>query len=127
MLVLTRKKEESIMIGDDVEITIVDIDGDNVRLSIIMERFAITLSLSQQNKGKWDERDEKHKSIIIGDDVKIIIVNVCRDLVRLGSDAADVIPVHRREIYDANQRKKSAAKEKTAAEDSEDENEEVIP
>jgi carbon storage regulator len=30
MLVLTRRKDESIMIGDDVEITIVDIRGDNV-------------------------------------------------------------------------------------------------
>ncbi len=34
MLVLTRRKDESIMIGDDVEITIVDIRGDNIRLGI---------------------------------------------------------------------------------------------
>jgi len=34
MLVLTRQKNESIMIGDDVEITIVDIRGDKVRLGI---------------------------------------------------------------------------------------------
>jgi len=35
MLVLSRKKKESIMIGDDVEITIVDVIGDKVRLGII--------------------------------------------------------------------------------------------
>ena len=34
MLVLSRRKDESIMIGDDVEITIVDIRGDKVRLGI---------------------------------------------------------------------------------------------
>ncbi|NQU77020.1 MAG: carbon storage regulator CsrA [Planctomycetes bacterium] len=34
MLVLSRQKEETIMIGDDVEITIVDIRGDKVRLGI---------------------------------------------------------------------------------------------
>ncbi len=34
MLVLSRKRDETIMIGDDVEITIVDIRGDKVRLGI---------------------------------------------------------------------------------------------
>ncbi|MEO2009155.1 MAG: carbon storage regulator CsrA [Pirellulaceae bacterium] len=34
MLVLTRKKEQSIVIGDDIKITIVDIRGDKVRLGI---------------------------------------------------------------------------------------------
>ncbi len=34
MLVLSRQKDETIMIGDDVEITVVDIRGDKVRLGI---------------------------------------------------------------------------------------------
>jgi len=34
MLVLSRQKNESIMVGDDVEITIVDVRGDKVRLGI---------------------------------------------------------------------------------------------
>ncbi len=34
MLVLSRQKDESIMIGDDVEITIVDVRGGKVRLGI---------------------------------------------------------------------------------------------
>jgi len=34
MLVLSREKDESIMIGDDVEITIVDVRGYKVRLGI---------------------------------------------------------------------------------------------
>ena len=34
MLVLSRQKDQSIIIGDDVEITIVDVRGDKVRLGI---------------------------------------------------------------------------------------------
>jgi len=34
MLVLSRRKDESIIIGDNVEITIVDVRGDKVRLGI---------------------------------------------------------------------------------------------
>ncbi len=34
MLVLSRKKNESIMINDDIVITVVEIQGDKVRLGI---------------------------------------------------------------------------------------------
>ena len=34
MLVLSRQKDESIIIGDDITITIVDVRGDKVRLGI---------------------------------------------------------------------------------------------
>lgn len=38
MIVLSRQRDESIMIGDDVEITIVDIRGGKVRLGITAPR-----------------------------------------------------------------------------------------
>jgi len=34
MLVLSRKRDETIMIGDNIELTVVDIRGDKVRLGI---------------------------------------------------------------------------------------------
>jgi carbon storage regulator len=34
MLVLSRQRDETIMIGDDIEVTVVDIRGDKVRLGI---------------------------------------------------------------------------------------------
>ncbi|KKL49245.1 hypothetical protein LCGC14_2317440 [marine sediment metagenome] len=34
MLVLSRQKDESIMIGDNIEVTIVDVHGGRVRLGI---------------------------------------------------------------------------------------------
>lgn len=38
MLVLSRQRDEAIMIGDEVEITVVDIRGDKVRLGITAPR-----------------------------------------------------------------------------------------
>ena len=54
------------------------------------------------------QRDE---SIVIGDDIEIVIVDVRGDKVRLGITAPKHIPVHRREIYDAIQREKNEKKE----------------
>lgn len=34
MLVLSRKKDESIIIGDDIRITVIEVRGDKVRLGI---------------------------------------------------------------------------------------------
>src|SRR5690606_3434060 len=42
------------------------------------------------------KRDE---SIMIGDDIKIIVVDVRGDQVKLGIDAPRHIPVHRQEVY----------------------------
>jgi carbon storage regulator len=55
MLVLTRKTNESIMLNDDIEITIVSIDGDQVKLGINapknveIHRKEIYLSIQQEN------------------------------------------------------------------------------
>jgi carbon storage regulator len=38
MLVLSRKKHESIVIGEDIQITVVEIRGDKVRLGITAPR-----------------------------------------------------------------------------------------
>lgn len=34
MLVLSRKKGESIIIGDDIELTVLSVDGDTIKLGI---------------------------------------------------------------------------------------------
>jgi carbon storage regulator len=55
------------------------------------------------------QRDE---SIMIGDDVKVTIVDVRGDKVRLGITAPTSIPVHRMEIYEAIQREKAEAEKR---------------
>jgi len=34
MLVLSRKRDESIIIGDDIEVTVIDVRGDTVRIGV---------------------------------------------------------------------------------------------
>ena len=57
---------------------------------------------------------QRNESIMIGDDVKVMIVDVRGDKVRLGITAPKSIPVHREEIYYAIQREKAEAKEAEA-------------
>lgn len=56
MLVLSRKKDESIMIGDQIELKILEIEGDQVKLGIVapksvkVYRTEVYESIQQQNK-----------------------------------------------------------------------------
>lgn len=57
MLVFSRVKDESFMIGDDVEVTIVDVRGEKVRLgitapkSIPVHRKEVYLKLQKEKGG----------------------------------------------------------------------------
>ena len=63
MLVLSRQKNESIMIGDDVEITIVDVRGDKVRLGIAAPK-AISVHRKEVYEAIQREKEqEKHQEI----------------------------------------------------------------
>jgi len=44
---------------------------------------------------------KKNESIVINDDITIVIVEIRGDKVRLGIECPKEIPVHRREVYDA--------------------------
>ncbi len=46
----------------------------------------------------------KDETIVIGDDVRVTIVDIRGDTVRLGITAPKAIPVYRQEIYEAIQR-----------------------
>lgn len=43
----------------------------------------------------------KDESIIIGDNIRVVVVEIRRDKVRLGVEAPREVPVHRREVFDA--------------------------
>jgi carbon storage regulator len=61
MLVLSRRKDESIMIGDDVEITIVDIRGDKVRLGITAPK-TISVHRREVYEAIQREKNEEKKN-----------------------------------------------------------------
>jgi carbon storage regulator len=47
---------------------------------------------------------KKNESIIINDDITIVVVEIRGDKVRLGIEAPKEVPVHRNEVYEAIQR-----------------------
>lgn len=55
MLVLTRAREEGIMIGDDIEVRVLDLRGDRVRLGIVapaqvpIHRTEVYLAIQREN------------------------------------------------------------------------------
>ena len=47
---------------------------------------------------------KKNESIVINNDITIVVVEIRGDKVRLGVEAPREVPVHRREVYDAIKR-----------------------
>ena len=47
---------------------------------------------------------KKNESIVINNDIRIVVVEIRGDKVRLGVEAPREVPVHRREVYEAIQR-----------------------
>lgn len=52
---------------------------------------------------------KKNESIVINDDITIVVVEIRGDKVRLGVEAPKEVPVHRNEVYEAIRRNQQAA------------------
>jgi carbon storage regulator len=50
---------------------------------------------------------KKNESIVINNEIKIVVVEIRGDKVRLGVEAPRDVPVHRQEVYDAIMRSQS--------------------
>lgn len=63
MLVLTRKKDQTIVVNDNIEITVLDIQGDQVRLGInaprnvTIHRKEVFLEIQEENKKASEARN----------------------------------------------------------------------
>ncbi len=60
---------------------------------------------------------KKNESIVINNDITIVVVEIRGDKVRLGVEAPKEVPVHRREVYDAIRRNDANAAQARAASD----------
>jgi len=67
---LTRKRNESIVVGDNIEITVVDIQGDQVRIginapkSVSIHRKEIYLEIQAENKKAADVKKVNLKDLL---------------------------------------------------------------
>jgi len=59
---------------------------------------------------------KKNESIVINNDITIVVVEIRGDKVRLGVEAPKEVPVHRREVYDAIRRNEREAEGTPAGE-----------
>lgn len=115
MLVLSRKKDEVIMIGESIVVTVVDIRGNKVRLGFnapqgvgIWRNEIYTpgnvRAPSKTIGGMLVLSRHRDEGIMIGDDVLVTVVDVRGDKVRIGIKAPRALPVHRKEVYKAIKR-----------------------
>ncbi len=72
MLVLSRQRDETIMIGDDIEITIVDIRGDKVRVGINAPK-----EISVHRKEVYDaiQQENRRAATIKPEDISDVVVD----------------------------------------------------
>ena len=54
---------------------------------------------------------KKNESIVINNDITIVVVEIRGDKVRLGVEAPKEVPVHRREVYEAIKRADASGSE----------------
>jgi len=64
---------------------------------------------------------KKNESIVINDEITIVVVEIRGDKVRLGVEAPREVPVHRREVYEAIQRSQNGETKVETTENNSDE------
>jgi carbon storage regulator len=113
MLCLTRKRNESIVIDRDIEVVVVELRGDKVRLGVKAPKdvpvwrnevwqgpgHLSPAAATAGGGGMLVLSRKKNQSIVIRDNIVVVVVEIRRDRVRLGVQAPDEILVHRSEVW----------------------------
>ena len=69
MLVLSRQRDESIIIGDNVVITVVDVRGDKVKLGIDAPR---EISVHRREVYEAIQRENRQAALLKPDDARLL-------------------------------------------------------
>ena len=95
MLVLSRQRDERIVIGDDVEVVVVDIRGDKVRLGIVAPN---TVSVHRKEVYEAIRRENQDAAGLRGEIPRLGSVTPGSDAVRRLAQRHDGQAQSRREI-----------------------------
>jgi sRNA-binding carbon storage regulator CsrA len=104
MLVLSRQRDESIMVGDDLLVTVRAIRGESVCLCINRRLPAGQFAggrFAADTGETWLQRDDV---LWLLPDAWCEVVDIRDDKVRLGFNVPKELSVHRKEVYDAIRR-----------------------
>ncbi len=88
MLVLTRRLDESLIIGDDIKITVLTIDKTQINLCVNDSQCVIV---------------NLQESISIRDGITVKVVKTDKAQVKLGIEAPAGVTISREEVYKKNQ------------------------
>ena len=104
MVVISRQTNESVMFGDDLLVTVMQIRGTTAALRAVALRRpgAEVQGACDYTLGRDDSRE-------LAPGILCTVVDVRGDKVRLGFETASKISVHRKEVYDAIRRENRAA------------------
>ncbi len=141
MLVITRQRDETLMIGECIEVTVIDIRGDKARIGVIAprcvpvhrkeiwEEVRLQYKLAQSGLLNPEPRPSvsanaagpagptlvltrrRDESVMIGDDVEVTVIDIRGDKVRLGVNSPRQMSVCRKEIFEAIRRENAQAAE----------------
>jgi carbon storage regulator len=121
MLVLSRRQNESIVIGKAIKLTVVEIRGDKLRLGVDCpkaipvhrEEVGAAIGVSPMDQTQFDGlangasdsnlmlvlSRKKNESIVIGGGiVRATVIEIRGDKVRLGLETPRELPLHRAEF-----------------------------
>lgn len=97
MLAISRLAGQSILIGDHLLVTVEHVDEHSVALHVRGPAVGGPRHGLPLDRRHVLERDEV---AVCGSDVRVTVVDIQDDKTRLGIDAPESLPVHRKEVLD---------------------------
>jgi len=98
LLVVSREKDQSMMIGDDLRVTVLRVRGKRALVVAARRRLTVRQPSWEESEPKWMEVGEE---VELGRDAWVGVVDVRGEKVRLGFTLPKHLQLHRQEVYDA--------------------------
>jgi carbon storage regulator CsrA len=99
MIVLSRERNETVMIGESLLVTVMLVRGDRV-----------TLEVEDQERSQTSTHElERDQELLLRGDCRVRVVDIRAEKVRLGVVAPRQLSVHRKEVWEALRRENATA------------------
>lgn len=107
MLVLSRQAGQTVIIGEDLFVTVDKILSQAGQLSVcaparVIKGVSGTVLEKRANVAAILLARDEH--VDLGPEIRVTVVDIRGDKLRLGIDSPPELPVHRKEVYDAIRR-----------------------